>query len=239
MRFIIAAVLLFAAHVEARAETIVIAGEIAARIGEAIAMRVPTHGQYRVTLPDPGYQLALPDSARGTYDIAALTYDPARHTFTAALAYTNAIGEREYVRMTGHAAAFVTVPALTRDVAAGETIAETDLTTVEVIATRSATLMTSAADLAGQSARRPLRAHTPLSAADVRKPIMVKRGELVTVIYAIDGIELSAQGQAQADAGKGDTVPVLNIRSRRTIEARVIGSGLVTVTAPHSTLAAR
>lgn len=239
MRFIIAALLLFAAHVEARAEKIVTAGEVAARIGEAIATRVPAHGQYRVTLADPGYQLALPESARGAYDIAALSFDPARQMFTAALAYTNAIGEREYVRMTGHAAAVVAVPALTRDVAAGETIAEADLTTIEVPATRSATLVTSAADLVGQSARRPLRAHTPLSTADVRKPVMVKRGELVTVIYAMDGIELSAQGQALADAGKGDPVPVLNTRSRRTIEARVIGSGLVAVTAPHSTLAAR
>ncbi|MGH7304335.1 MAG: flagella basal body P-ring formation protein FlgA, partial [Candidatus Rokuibacteriota bacterium] len=49
---------------------------------------------------------------------------------------------------------------------------------------------------------------------DVKKPVVIKKGELVNVIYAADGIELSAQGQAQSDAGKGDTLAILNTRSR-------------------------
>jgi flagella basal body P-ring formation protein FlgA len=240
MRTLLAALLLLCACDRAFADTPVGADAIAARIGDTIAQRLPAPGRYRVVLPDPGYQLVLPASAEGRYDIAALTFDPARQTFTAALAYTNASGEREYARIAGHAAAVIAVPALIRDLAAGETITDADLTTIEVPAGRAAaTLVNSAADLAGRAARRPLRANTPLFAHDVRKPVVIKKGELVTVVYAVDGIELSAQGQAQSDAGKGDTVQVLNTRSRRTIEARVVAPGMAVVTAPAATLAAR
>jgi flagella basal body P-ring formation protein FlgA len=136
----------------------------------------------------------------------------------------------------------VTVPALTRDVAPGETIAEADLTTIEIAANRlSAQTLTQANAIAGQAARRMLRANTALQTYDVRKPVLIKKGELVTVTHALDGIALTAQGQAQADAGLGDAVPVLNTRSRRTIDARVTGTGTATVVVPNAaeTLAAR
>lgn len=225
---------------QASADTAITADAIQTRISETIAARLPSPGRYKVALADPGYQLTLPASAQGRYDIAALTFDPARQSFTAALAYTNATGEREYVRIGGAAAAVVTVPALLRDIAQGETIAEADLTTIEMPAGRlAAQILTSQANIAGQAARRMLRANTPLQTYDVKKPVLIKKGELVTVTYAVDGIELTAQGQAQAEAGMGDTVPVLNIRSRRTIDARVTGSGAATVVVPAATLAAR
>lgn len=240
MRTLLAAVLLLCACDRAFADTSVSAAAIAVRLGEAIAARLPAPGRYRVVLADPAYQLVLPVSAEGRYDIAALTFDPARQSFAAALSYTNASGEREFVRIAGHAAAVVAVPALIRDVAPGETITVDDLTTIEVPAGRAApTLVTSPAEVTGRAARRMLRAHTPLFANDVKKPVVIKKGELVTVVYAAGGIELSAQGQAQSDAGDGDTVQILNTRSRRTIEARVVGPGMASVTAPAARLAAR
>jgi len=217
----------------AAAETRVPADAIAGRIAQAIEARLPAPGRYRAALADPGFMLMLPASAQGVYDIAALTFDPARQSFSAALAYTSASGEREYVRIAGHAAAVVEVPVLLRDVAAGETIADADLTTIEIAADRlNAQTLTSSEAVAGLAARRALRAKTPLLAYDVKKPVVVKKGELITVIYADGGIELSAQGQAQTDAGKGDTIAVLNTRSRRTIEARVTAPGQAVVTAP-------
>lgn len=240
MRILLAAVAALAIAGQAYADTAVTADAIATRISETIAARLPSPGRYKVMLADPGYQLTLPAAAQGRYDIAALTFDPARQSFTAALAYTNAGGEREYVRIGGAAASVVTVPALLRDVAPGETISEADLMTIEMPADRlGSQILTSSANIAGQAARRMLRANTPLQNYDVKKPILIKKGELVTVTYAVDGIELTTQGQAQAEAGLGDTVAVMNTRSRRTIDARVTGSGAATVVVPNATLAAR
>jgi len=221
------------------ADAIVTADAIAARVSEAIAARDPTSGRYHVALADPAYQLVLPAAAQGRYGIAALTFDPARRSFAATLSYTNQAGATEYVRLGGGALAVIDVPALNRDIAIGETIAESDLTTIELAAERaSGTLLTSAASLAGQAARRQLRAGTPLFTYDVKKPVLVKKGDLVTVVYSLPGIELTSQGQALADAAKGETVAILNTRSRRTIEARVTGAGTVSVSTPGATLAA-
>jgi flagella basal body P-ring formation protein FlgA len=221
------------------AETIVAADTIAQRIAETIATRLPTPGRYRVTLADPGYTLALPKEAEGRYDIAALTFDPARQSFAATLAFAGA-GGREYVRIAGRALAVIEVPVLTRDVTPGETIAEGDLSVSEIAAAQAgAQLLTSHRSIAGQAARRHLRAGMPLFAHDVKKPVVIKKGELIIIVYAADGIELSAQGQAQADASHGDTLAVLNTRSRRAVEARVAGPGLAIVSLPNPTLAAR
>jgi flagella basal body P-ring formation protein FlgA len=238
MRILLAAVAALALAGQATADTAVTADAIATRISETIAARLPSPGRYKVMLADPGYQLTLPDAAQGRYDIAALTFDPARQSFTAALAYTNAGGDREYVRIAGAAAAVVTVPALLRDVAPGETISDADLTTIEIAAGNlGAQILTQQTRIAGLAARRMLRANTPLQTYDVKKPVVIKKGELVTVTYAEDGIQLTAQGQAQAEAGLGDTVPILNTRSRRTIDARVTGSGAATVIVPNATAA--
>ena len=216
----------------ARADAIVTADTIATEIAAKIAARVPTNGRYRVALADPGYQLVLPSAAQGRYDIAALTFDPARQSFAATLSFKNQAGLTEYVRIAGAAGAVIDAPALVRDVTMGEVIAEGDLTTVEISAVRiGAALLTSAAGVAGQAAKRPLRAGAPLFAYDLKKPVVVKKGDLVTVIYALPGIELTTQGQAQSDAGKGDTISILNMRSRRTIEARVTGPGMVSTSA--------
>lgn len=239
MRFLVLVLALVAAAAPAQAAP-VSAEAVAERIAQTMAARLPTQGRYRVALSDPLFQLDLPAAAQGRYEIAALTFDAARASFSGALSFTNAAGEREIVRIAGRAEAVIGVPALARDVAAGETIADSDLVTIEVPAARaSATLLTSPTAIAGQAARRMLRAQTPLTAFDLKKPVVVKKGELVTVIFSADGIELSTQGQAQADAGKGDTVQVLNTRSRRTIEARVVGAGVVAVTAPATLAVAR
>lgn len=225
--------LMLAIALPARADTVISAETIATEIAARITARVPTNGRYRVVLSDPAYQLVLPTAAEGRYDIAALTFDPLRQSFAATLSFKNQAGVAEYVRLAGAAGAVIDAPALVRDAAMGEIIAEADLTTVEVPAMRtSVALLISAVGVVGQAAKRPLRAGAPLFAYDLKKPVLVKKGELVTVVYALPGIELTTQGQAQADAGKGDTISILNTRSRRTIEARVTGPGTVSASAP-------
>lgn len=221
----------------AAADTLVTADAISTRIADAIAKRLPTSGHYKVELADATYQLAL--AGDRTYDIAALTYDPSRMTFAATLGYLNAAGEKEYANLAGSAVAVIEVPTLARDIAAGEMIADTDLTTMEIPALRRSTnLIGNANAVAGQVARRPLRANTPLFAYDIQKAVVVKKGDLVTVTFAVAGLELTMQGQAQSDAGKGDTITIKNASSRRAIEARVTGAGAATIATP-ATLATR
>lgn len=58
---------------------------------------------------------------------------------------------------------------------------------------------------------------------------MVRKGDAVTVVYRVPGVELTARGKAMANGGLGDTVPVVNVQSHKQIEAVITGAGAVTV----------
>lgn len=220
------------------APTVVLGETIAARVADTLSSRIPVSGRYRVTFADPAFAVSLPATARGRFDIATLTFDASRQAFSGALTYLGANNQVMMVAISGSALAVIDVPALTHDMAAGEVIGPLDLLSIEIPAERaSATLITNADDVSGQAARRALRARQPLYAYDIKKPVVVKKGELVTLVFALPGIELTAQGQALADGGKGDVIAVLNARSRRTIEGRVSGPGTVAVQAPGAALA--
>ena len=57
----------------------------------------------------------------------------------------------------------------------------------------------------------------------------IKRGQNVTVVRYENMIKISMQGRAIQDGSLGDKIRVLNIRSNKMVDGRVMGSGLVEV----------
>lgn len=115
-----------------------------------------------------------------------------------------------------------------RNIARGETIADSDLGYLSVPPARaSAGAVTSMDQLGGKQARRFLHAGEPVRADDVRAPILVAKGSTVTMTFAAPGITLTATGKAMSEGGLGDTVTVLNPVSYRQIAATVTGVGTV------------
>ncbi len=86
--------------------------------------------------------------------------------------------------------------------------------------------------MAGMAARRSLPANRPVRLADLERPKLVTRNAVVTIQYEMPGLSLKTLGRALADAAHGETVAVLNIRSKRTIQAVVRSAGVVVVAAP-------
>jgi len=227
-----------AAAISQAAPSIVSADAVGDKIAAALAAHLPVAGRYHVAFADPAFALSLPAAAQGRYEIATLSFDAMRQAFAGSLSFTAANGQSQLVAITGTAYPVIEVPALAHDVAMNEVISATDLMTIELPAERaSATLITGAGDVAGQAARRPLRARQPIFNFDIKKPVLVKKGDLVTLVFSLPGIELTAAGQALADGGKGDVVAVINARSHRTIEGRVSAAGTVAVQAPTAALA--
>jgi flagella basal body P-ring formation protein FlgA len=91
-----------------------------------------------------------------------------------------------------------------------------------------------AAEILGLAAKRPVRAGQPLRAADLMKPEVVKKNDIVMMRYEVPGIVLTLRGQALDNGTEGDVVNVLNIQSKRTIQGTVTGPGQVTMLAPNS-----
>jgi flagella basal body P-ring formation protein FlgA len=75
----------------------------------------------------------------------------------------------------------------------------------------------------GMAARRPLREGDAVLARDVTAPIIIKAGDTVAVTYADDGVSLTLQGKAMANAAAGETLNILNTASKKTIEAVATG----------------
>jgi flagella basal body P-ring formation protein FlgA len=83
-----------------------------------------------------------------------------------------------------------------------------------------------------------LRAGQVIRQADVAKPELVGRGETVTIVFQVPGIQLTIVGKAVGPGALGDVIIVVNGQSKHTIAATVIGPGRVSVNAPTARLAA-
>ena len=119
------------------------------------------------------------------------------------------------------------------DIARGETINESDLTFVTV---DGAALMsgvpTKMDEVKGMQTRRMLAAGQPFRAEDVRRPIVVNKGQTVTMQFVAPGVELTAMGRAMSEGGVGDTVTIQNPISYRMIAGTVVAPGTVRATGP-------
>ncbi len=89
----------------------------------------------------------------------------------------------------------IVVPA--HDIMRGEVIGESDLTYAEVPGEAlPSTTVTKFADLTGMQTRRMLRANQGVRPDDVRRPVVVSKGQTVTMTFSAPGVELSAMGRA-------------------------------------------
>jgi len=135
----------------------------------------------------------------------------------------------------GPALADIRIVVPTRDIARGEVIADSDLAfgTVTGTALMNGTV-TSMDALSGMEARRVLRAGQAVSVTDVLRPILVTRGQTITMTFDAPGVNLTAMGRAMSEGGIGDTVTVQNPASFRMINAVVTAAGTVRATGPLS-----
>jgi flagella basal body P-ring formation protein FlgA len=120
---------------------------------------------------------------------------------------------------------------LVRDVARGQRITDADIDWAPASSARIVRNGMDDMDLAlGKEARRALKAGQPLQAGDLKQPALIRKGEPVKLVYASPGLKLTVDGQAQGDAGKGESVRVLNTFSKRTIDAVAAAEGEAHVT---------
>mgnify|MGYP000197523015 CR=1 FL=1 len=174
--------------------------------------------------------LVNPDQAfvtTGAVEIGHMSYNARSGRFVVRLANTPAA-------FAGVARVIETYAVLTRPVARGEIIAEADIAYRESAGMRAGQYIRDAAALIGKEARRPLGPDTPLRSSDVAAPVLIKKGALVTVTYAAEGLRLTHQAVAMNAGAAGDVISIQNIQSERTLKGVVAGENLVRVAAPRA-----
>lgn len=81
-------------------------------------------------------------------------------------------------------------------------------------------------DLVGNITRRAIRNGSTFQAQDVRAPLMVKRGDAVSVIAKGSGFRVSREGKAMENGSQGEQIRV-RFGRREILDARVVKQGVL------------
>lgn len=82
-------------------------------------------------------------------------------------------------------------------------------------------------DLSGRELCRPVPSGAILAEEDTHCPPLIRKGDLVTVVYASEALLLTAKAKAKESGRKGDWIAVENIDTRKLIFVRIIGPSRV------------
>lgn len=126
--------------------------------------------------------------------------------------------------------AFTNVLVTTHPLSRGTPIVANDIKLAKrEISNLTGGFFTSDAEIIGQVTNQPLMMETILSRNSVTPPLLVRRGEQVTIIASGDGIEIRSEGVALQNGVLGSTVTVSNTNSKRQIEGIVTAPGMIQV----------
>jgi flagella basal body P-ring formation protein FlgA len=221
-----------------RASRLVAADAVSSALLDEIRYRQPLDDG-EIQLDNPALRLAVAAEAADTIGIEALTIDARTGRFSALVSAPANDADAERQRISGRVFRIVKVPTLNRAMAPGEMIRAGDVTFLRLHADRVAgDVVGELVELVGRTPRRPLRAHEPLRAGDIQVPIVVHKGDLVTVFLETPLMRLSAQGKALEDGAMGAAIRIANSKSNRVIDAVVTGPNLASIAAAAQ-LAAR
>ncbi|MHC8509158.1 MAG: flagellar basal body P-ring formation chaperone FlgA [Rhodospirillales bacterium] len=213
-----------------RSSTVIKAEVFETAVRRTLAEEHGLEGRVTVEFDNPMLRVDAPGGSEPTVRIEAMRYDSESGRFAVVAAAPADAPAAQRLRISGRAFLMLNVPAPAERLARGDIISESDLIWVEVKARRLRKgAVTDAADLIGMSAKRPLDAERPVRKIDIQKPILVKRGALVTIRLNFGAMSLSAQGRALENGALGDVIRVSNTQSSQIIQAEVDGGGAVSV----------
>lgn len=164
-------------------------------------------------------------------EIEALRHDERSNRFEVTLRLPDGeAGKHRRVSLAGTVEPQRRIPVLAHPMEPGETIGERDIAWITLDERRiNRTMLVSQTALLGKEPVRPLRAEAPLRRSDIRRPLLVEKGSLVTMVVANGPLMLTAVGKAMQDGARGDVIRLINTDSNRTVEARITGPDRVQV----------
>jgi len=152
-----------------------------------------------------------------------------RTAMRAGLSWANETGLRRVIVRAGATSAAgvagnVEVLTWNRSLATGEIVQAEDMTWTK-LAAAPAGAARDADELIGKTVKRPLRSGSAALPRDVSAPMVIKKDDVVEVTYLNGGVSLSLQGKAIGPAAVGESVGVLNLSSKKIIQAVAAGPG--------------
>jgi flagella basal body P-ring formation protein FlgA len=176
------------------------------------------------------------DAATGpgsAFEIQSLSYDKRDGGFVATLAVDAGADATMPVEVRGVVFRTARVPVLARPLRHGQVIGPDDIAWKDTRASAvDPNLALDPDAIFGKTPRTSLRAGEPLRRAELMAPVVVAKGDLVTMVLTAPQMMLTAQGRAAENGADGQVIKVENTRSKTTVEAIVIGPNRVAVHLP-------
>lgn len=182
--------------------------------------QIGSAGEIALTFARNTPPLVVASDATGPVEALQVNYEPRNGRFVA-LVTAPGLPKRRYA---GRLTEVIEAPVLKHRIERDHQIVASDIEMRKVPRTRLiGAIVLDPRDLVGRAVSRTLRAGTTIRKRDVREIRMVKKNTVITILYQIPGLSLATKGRAVQAGVRGDVVMVRNIRSRKVIEAEVIG----------------
>ena len=212
-----------------RASQIISGEEIHAALRSELEKRGIAKGS-EVEFTNRRISVYLPIGVPATLAVQNLNYERRTGRFTATVTAPANHPSSTSLVVTGRVYKVIEVPVLNRRVPKGETITTDDIDWIRLPASQvRRNIIVDENRLIGKTPRRGLRAGQPIRNGDVRAPVVVAKGSLVTMILKTRNMILTSKGRAIENGAIGDTVKIMNTRSKTVVEAVVAGANRVTV----------
>ncbi|RVV96859.1 flagellar basal body P-ring formation protein FlgA [Mesobaculum littorinae] len=194
----------------------------------AVLIEEKARESYGPELPDSGeFDIAVQGGEAGdAVMLSAYWMDTATGQFVA-----NAVRPDGQVnRVAGLAMLTMPVPVPTRRLMPDAILTEADIETIRLPHGRvGAFAVTDAQALVGLQVRRVLTKGRPIMQQSVMQPLVIDRGDRVSIRFADGKLKLTAPGRALADAHRGQQVKIVNLVSNTSIVGIAVGEGEVEV----------
>lgn len=116
-----------------------------------------------------------------------------------------------------------------KDVPYGQPLKPSDLEIEDRQSDRLGGFFTNRVDVIGSVAKRSLREGEVVTKKDLREAVLVKRGDVVTLLARGPAFVVSALGRSRDSGSRGDAVVIENLESKELVHATVVGNKTVEV----------
>lgn len=170
------------------------------------------------------FQPMIPPAARGNIAVNQLDYNPATSKFRAILVISALGMEPVTLRVEGSLQRTTKVVVAAHSLTPGEVIRSSDVSVKWVSYGGIDSAVTSNPEkLYGMQVNRLVSEDSVISKNMISQPDVILKGNFVTLIVQVPGLNVTAHGVALTSGGKGSVISVLNPTSRDVVQAVVVG----------------
>ena len=177
------------------------------------------------------FPLLVPIDSDWQFSPVKVEYNSKKQSFEVKLDLIVNGEKKQELSFAGHAQIFIPVAVAKQDLEAGTVITQDDITVRNIIqeSRNRRNRAANVEDLIGKEVKRFIHGGQTISDNDIKTPVMVEKGKIVTLNFTKGNVMLSAKGKALEDGEIGETVRVMNIQSKNIIQGTVTAPSTVSI----------